>query len=187
MGPAVVPGQRPARQLVIAVNSVRNTAVTTCSPPYSRSRGGIAAVSFDPPGRRKPRGQRAKGRGGATSPACELPAEFVEAARRQLGEQRAFRVNQLIQLDLTRPEALADAVATEVHAKLRAGAMAVMSEIDSALRRIEHGTYGRCQRCGDPMSRRRLSALPSASLCGSCQRLEQMDGSEARGRTPRRG
>jgi RNA polymerase-binding transcription factor DksA len=100
-----------------------------------------------------------------------------------LSEQRVFRINQLIQLEVARPEAAADAVATEVHEKLRAGALAVVSEIDSALRRIRRGTYGRCQRCGDPMSHMRLAAMPSASTCGSCQRLEQMDGSEPR-RTP---
>lgn len=145
------------------------------SPPYLRSRGGIDAVSLDQPGRGKPRGQRPRGRGVANGPACALPAEFVEAARRQLKQQRAFRINQLIQLDLTRPEALADAVRKEVHAKLRAGAMVVLSEIDSALRRIEHGTYGRCQRCGDPMSHRRLTTLPRAPLCGSCQRAEEAE------------
>jgi RNA polymerase-binding transcription factor DksA len=103
-----------------------------------------------------------------------LPAEFVEAARRELSDQRAFRINQLIQLDVTRPEPL-DAVRSEVHAKLRAGATMVLSDIDSALRRIEHGTYGCCERCGEPMSRGRLTALPMASLCGSCHRIEELD------------
>lgn len=156
--------------------------MTPWSPPHSRSRGGIDAVSFGRPGRRKPRRPRSKGSGEANRPACGLPAEFIEAARRELNRQRAFRISQLIQLDVTRPEALVDAVRKEVHAKLSAAALTVLSDIDSALRRIDHGTYGCCQRCGEPMSRRRLTALPMASQCGSCQRIEEMDASEPRDR-----
>ncbi|MFC7359829.1 TraR/DksA family transcriptional regulator [Nocardioides astragali] len=99
-----------------------------------------------------------------------MPSEFVEAARGELRQQRTFRINQLIQLDATRPVAVAGTVRKEVHAKLNAGAMTVLSDIDSALRRIEHGTYGCCQGCGKPVSLQRLTALPMAPLCGSCQR-----------------
>jgi RNA polymerase-binding transcription factor DksA len=109
-----------------------------------------------------------------------VPAEFIDAARRELSGQRAFRINQLMQLDVTGPESAADAVRKEVHAKLRAGAITVLADIDSALRRTENGTYGCCRRCGEPMSLRRLSALPMASLCVSCQSAAEMDASEAR-------
>jgi DnaK suppressor protein len=114
-----------------------------------------------------------------------LPADFVESARRQLSEQRAFRINQLSQLDAIRPEAVADAVRKEVHAKLRAGAMTVLSDTDSALRRIEHGTYGCCQGCGELMSLRRLTALPMAPLCGSCQRADEAEETYVRVPRPR--
>lgn len=99
-----------------------------------------------------------------------------------MSEQRAFRINQLIQLDVTRPETAADAVWKEVHTKLSAGAMAVLADIESALRRIEHGSYGRCQRCGERMPLGRLTALPMAPLCGPCQRIEETDASESRHR-----
>ena len=38
------------------------------------------------------------------------------------------------------------------------------SKIDSALRRIEEGTYGFCEETGDPISLRRLEARPIATL-----------------------
>lgn len=120
----------------------------------------------------------ARGRGRANRPACGLPAWIVDAAHRELSEQRAFRINQLSQLAAARPGAVDDPVRNEVHAKLIAGARAVLSDIDCALRRIEQGTYGSCLHCGESLSLGRLTALPMASLCGSCQRIEAMDTSE---------
>lgn len=119
---------------------------------------------------------------GANGAAHPLPDAFVEAARRQLNELRAFRIAQLTQLDVTRPEALATEARTEVHVQLRAGAARMLSDIDFALRAIRHGTYGRCQRCGGPMSLSRLTVLPMALRCGSCQLLEETDDSEPCGR-----
>ena len=40
----------------------------------------------------------------------------------------------------------------------------LISKIDSALRRIEDGTYGFCEDTGDPISLRRLEARPIATL-----------------------
>jgi DnaK suppressor protein len=40
----------------------------------------------------------------------------------------------------------------------------LISKIDSALRRIEDGTYGFCEETGDPISLRRLEARPIATL-----------------------
>ena len=42
--------------------------------------------------------------------------------------------------------------------------MTLISKIDSALRRIEDGTYGFCEDTGDPISLRRLEARPIATL-----------------------
>jgi RNA polymerase-binding protein DksA len=47
---------------------------------------------------------------------------------------------------------------------------AVLAAIDAALRRIEDGTYGTCQRCGNPIAPERLEALPYAELCIDCKR-----------------
>jgi DnaK suppressor protein len=47
--------------------------------------------------------------------------------------------------------------------------MALLRDIEAALRRIEEGGYGRCQECAEPISIRRLSVLPWARFCASCQ------------------
>lgn len=52
---------------------------------------------------------------------------------------------------------------------LSAQARAAVDEIDRALAKIDQGTYGVCERCGEPIKRARLKALPYAALCISCK------------------
>lgn len=52
---------------------------------------------------------------------------------------------------------------------LSAQARAAVDEIDRALARINAGNYGVCERCGEPIKRARLKALPYASLCVECK------------------
>jgi DnaK suppressor protein len=41
--------------------------------------------------------------------------------------------------------------------------------VEAALDRVANGTYGRCLRCDEEISINRLTALPHASLCITCQ------------------
>jgi DnaK suppressor protein len=48
-----------------------------------------------------------------------------------------------------------------------------LHEIQAALARIDAGTYGICTTCGETISAARLTAMPTAHRCVSCQeRLE---------------
>lgn len=52
---------------------------------------------------------------------------------------------------------------------LAASALAAVEEIDDAIRKIERGTYGRCETCHEQISRMRLRALPFARQCVRCK------------------
>jgi len=43
--------------------------------------------------------------------------------------------------------------------------------VQRALSKMELGTYGTCERCGNPITIERLDALPWAILCIGCARL----------------
>lgn len=45
----------------------------------------------------------------------------------------------------------------------------LLREIDQAFLRLNDGSYGTCQECGDAISLKRLEALPWALFCVSCQ------------------
>jgi DnaK suppressor protein len=48
----------------------------------------------------------------------------------------------------------------------------VLAAIDEALKRIEEGSFGTCVRCGNPIAEERLEAMPYATKCIECKRLE---------------
>ena len=52
---------------------------------------------------------------------------------------------------------------------LSAQARAAVDEIDRALAKMDAGTYGVCERCGNPIPKARLKALPYAALCVACK------------------
>jgi RNA polymerase-binding protein DksA len=43
--------------------------------------------------------------------------------------------------------------------------------VDGALARLDDGSYGTCIRCGRPIARERLEALPWAAHCIDCQTI----------------
>jgi RNA polymerase-binding transcription factor len=49
----------------------------------------------------------------------------------------------------------------------------VLSSIEGALARIDEGTYGTCLNCGQPIAEERLAAIPWATSCIDCKRLEE--------------
>ena len=49
----------------------------------------------------------------------------------------------------------------------------VLADIEAALKKIENGTYGMCERCDKQISVERLEAMPWARLCIDDQRLQE--------------
>ena len=47
-------------------------------------------------------------------------------------------------------------------------AQAVLAEATRALKKLDEGTYGRCDDCGQDIAAERLEALPWATLCVGC-------------------
>lgn len=49
----------------------------------------------------------------------------------------------------------------------------MLAQIDEALRRMDAGNYGTCERCGNAIEAARLEALPYATLCMDCKRRDE--------------
>ena len=60
-----------------------------------------------------------------------------------------------------------------------------LDKINTALRRIDEGTYGVCFECGDEIAGPRLRALPFAVRCKDCEETREM--AERRERINARG
>ena len=49
----------------------------------------------------------------------------------------------------------------------------LLAAIDAALGRLDDGTFGQCERCGQPIEEERLEALPYATLCIDDKRRDE--------------
>ncbi len=95
-------------------------------------------------------------------------------------EQRAFRLEQLVELRAADGSAVDTDVADtdsgrarrEVAALMADGARRAMADIELALASMVAGHYGCCHACHADIPLAVLEVIPQARLCLSCQRSE---------------
>lgn len=113
---------------------------------------------------------------------------LLEGERARLRTQIGWVTNELVTQDLSLQESmpasgdseLADAASDtftqELDAALVRRAFNRLSQVESALERIQVGQYGQCVHCGKEVAKGRLEALPWAPYCMNCaQELEVLD------------
>ncbi len=54
-------------------------------------------------------------------------------------------------------------------------------KIKEALARIDDGSYGKCEECGESIGRERLEARPVTTLCIDCKSLQEVQERKLRG------
>ena len=60
--------------------------------------------------------------------------------------------------------------------RLRDRELVLLKKIDKTLKKIESSEFGNCERCGEPISLKRLEARPVAELCIRCkEELEKVE------------
>ena len=92
--------------------------------------------------------------------------------------------NQQAALDMIADDGVKDSVDMslqdvnqELQLRLGERESQAVADIDQALLRIDEGSYGICQSCGNPINERRLDAVPTARYDALCQsKLEEEQG-----------
>ena len=95
--------------------------------------------------------------------------DILKSARKTLMEESAFDVDDLPdEIDLASSEYNQSMIF-----RLRDREKFLLKKIDSALSRIEAGTFGVCENCEDEISIKRLEARPVTSLCIRCKEEQE--------------
>ncbi len=120
-----------------------------------------------------------------------LTPKETEATRQELIAQRATLEKELEELDagslhvsqselsgeVSYDEESADAgtftFERERDLSLANNIRDLLDKVEHAMRRLNEGTYGVCERCGEPIDKARLKALPYSVLCIKCKQLEE--------------
>ncbi|MGH2706030.1 MAG: TraR/DksA C4-type zinc finger protein [Actinomycetota bacterium] len=118
-------------------------------------------------------------------------AQTLAGIERKLVEQRAELLDQLHDLEETSfnlsqsemsgevsyDEDYADAGSftfeREKDLSIANNVQDLLDKINRAIGKIEDGTYGICESCGEPIDAARLRALPHVSLCIRCKKAEE--------------
>jgi len=56
---------------------------------------------------------------------------------------------------------------------LAANQRELLLQTKKALERLDDGSYGQCESCGEPIGKMRLMAFPRATLCMTCKQREE--------------
>jgi DnaK suppressor protein len=97
-----------------------------------------------------------------------LMHQIAEIEARYSGEENAAAA---LKSDEGEPESVT--TDRERDLSLLENARDLLDQNERALAKIVDGTYGKCANCGKSIEAARLKALPHASLCIACKRLEE--------------
>ena len=109
----------------------------------------------------------------------------IEAIRTRLRQQKAElqkRVSTIHEhardpLEQDSAEQAAQLGNVSVVSALENEAFQELADIDSALHRLDAGTYGDCVSCGEEIGEARLKVRPAATMCRDCAELDSRRGS----------
>ena len=135
-----------------------------------------------------PRGQKRidrvldkQGSGGASK---RMDKKKVKTYRDKLLARRESLFSQVTEAEMSSRERdleatqdpadmAANAYTKELLISMSANDRKLLQLIDEALERVERGEYGECVNCGEPLTEKRLDAVPWARYCLKCQDLQE--------------
>lgn len=112
-----------------------------------------------------------------------LNADFLKQIKAKLLDEKAaleYRISELKSQDpFSDTDRLIDNAASDQEANEEAGhdrvaalittSQSRLQDVLSTLVRLDSAKYGLCLNCGNPIEHKRLEALPTATLCLSCE------------------
>lgn len=173
----------------------KKSSATTSSKSSTKTTRKSSAATSAGKGTRTKAGARARS-GAQKAPArktvaAKLPARLLQSLQKRLEEELTNVEDQLAELErehqiLTEDREDIDDAFTEESGEgagkfaeqerevsLTLKLMDLREKLQRSLEKLKKGTYGLCERCGQPIDRARLEALPYAELCIQCKRREE--------------
>jgi RNA polymerase-binding transcription factor DksA len=115
---------------------------------------------------------------------ARLRGDVSTMADAALRKTRAEASGDLSSMPIHMADLGSDAYEQEFTLSLMASEEGTLEQVEHALDRIRSRTYGECEDCGGVIAKKRLEAIPFASLCIRCAE-KQENPSGSRPRQPR--
>lgn len=95
--------------------------------------------------------------------------KLAEEQRSMTGQLERLRETLKVEVDVDAEEGDPDLIEREKNVALVAQLEGRLARVQAALRSIDKGRYGICERCGIEIPTERLEVRPDATLCLTCQ------------------
>jgi DnaK suppressor protein len=110
--------------------------------------------------------------------------EFVKEAKSEISKYIRGETRQLVDTALDNGDWSVVDLSEDISLRQLSTHRETLLKIDAALRKIDEGTYGKCEDCGEDISVERLKVLPFAIYCVDCQeKREQLQVLQREGRS----
>lgn len=102
--------------------------------------------------------------------------EIIKEAKAEISKYIKGETKQLIDTALDNGDWSIVDLSEDISLKRLSTHRETLLKIDEALRKLDEGTYGKCEDCGEEISEERLKILPFATYCRDCQeKREQLE------------
>lgn len=95
--------------------------------------------------------------------------KLLDEQKRITGELERLREALKVEVDVDAEEGDPDLIEREKNVAFVSQLEVKLARVQAALRAIEKGKYGVCERCGTEIPTERLEVRPDATLCITCQ------------------
>lgn len=104
---------------------------------------------------------------------------IVKEAKEEIAKYISGENRQLVDTALDDGDWAVVDISEDINLRMLAAHRKALHDIDESIRKIEEGSYGICEECGEEIGEKRLKVLPTATLCVVCQgnkeRLEAIE------------
>jgi DnaK suppressor protein len=95
--------------------------------------------------------------------------EIVKEAKSEISKYIRGETRQLVDTALDDGDWSVVDLSEDISLQKLSSHRETLLKIDEALRKLQEGTYGKCEDCGEEISEERLNVLPFAIYCRDCQ------------------
>ncbi|HEY8674279.1 MAG TPA: TraR/DksA C4-type zinc finger protein [Candidatus Dormibacteraeota bacterium] len=91
--------------------------------------------------------------------------ELRQAANRLTADAQEATERELSSAEQHPSELASETIGLELDQSVLQHAELQLQELEEAVKRVDLGSYGQCEACGQPISEARLEAIPTARFC----------------------
>ncbi len=139
-----------------AVKKPENQTVTAGKSEISKK--GSAAVA--------PAGERFRG---LKSMLIAKRDALLKEAKQEIQKYVSGENRQLVDTAIDEADWAAVEISEDINLKRLSAQRQLLSDVEESLRKVNEGTYGICEDCGEEISEKRLHVIPTATLCIDCK------------------